>query len=42
MKYENGEGAVLNGYLLDTNTALIALTTPDDMTVAVREAVLSG
>lgn len=32
----------MNGYLLDTNTALIALTRPDDMTAAVREAVLSG
>jgi PIN domain nuclease of toxin-antitoxin system len=29
-------------YLLDTNTALIALTSPDQMSEAVRAAVLDG
>ena len=30
----------MTGYLLDTNTALIALTTPDALSRAVRSAVL--
>ena len=32
----------MTGYLLDTNTALIALTTPDTLSPAVRTAVLGG
>jgi PIN domain nuclease of toxin-antitoxin system len=32
----------LNGYLLDTNVILIALTAPDRLSAAVRQAVLAG
>jgi len=32
----------VTGYLLDTNTALIALTAPDTLSLAVRNAVLRG
>jgi len=32
----------MNGYLLDTCTALIALTNPDKLTTAARSAVLTG
>jgi PIN domain nuclease of toxin-antitoxin system len=32
----------LNGYLLDTSVALIALTDPDALTPAVREAILEA
>lgn len=32
----------MTGYLLDTNTALIALTAPETLSPAVRTAVLSG
>ena len=32
----------MSGYLLDTNTALIALANPDLLRLAVREAVLAG
>jgi len=32
----------VTGYLLDTNTALIALTAPDTLSPAVRTAVLGG
>ena len=32
----------MSGYLLDTNTALIALTDPDKLPSAVRTAVLTG
>lgn len=32
----------MNGYLLDTNAALIALTEPDMLPAAVRTAVLAG
>jgi PIN domain nuclease of toxin-antitoxin system len=32
----------VSGYLLDTNAALIALTEPENLTAAVRTAVLTG
>jgi PIN domain nuclease of toxin-antitoxin system len=32
----------LNGYLLDTDVTLIALTAPDQLPVAVQRAVLAG
>jgi PIN domain nuclease of toxin-antitoxin system len=32
----------LNGYLLDTNVTLIALTAPERLSAAVRQAVLAG
>ncbi|MBZ5580639.1 MAG: type II toxin-antitoxin system VapC family toxin [Acidobacteriia bacterium] len=32
----------MNGYLLDTNTALIALTDPDRLPAEIKAAVLSG
>jgi PIN domain nuclease of toxin-antitoxin system len=32
----------VNGYLLDTNVALIALTEPDRLTAVVRKALLAG
>jgi len=32
----------VNGYVLDTNTALIALTNPDRLPAAVRAALLAG
>jgi PIN domain nuclease of toxin-antitoxin system len=32
----------VNGYLLDTNAALLALTTPEALSRAVRTAVLAG